>query len=145
MPYFLGMIPFEDIDKRLAGIGKNRKWLAETSGKSESAIRSALAKSAPLERRSASIQKALSDAIAACEREQAQKKMTREDLPTSIALPFTQEQFDLMQAAAICANMTVTEWMIHELNMSGEVWKADKRRKDIVEAERIKLLPKRSV
>ena len=145
MPYFLGMIPFEDIDKRLASIGKNRKWLSLTSGKSESAIRSALAKNAPPERRSTSMQKALSDAIAACEREQAQKKMTREDLPTSIALPFTQEQFDLMQAAAICANMTVTEWMIHELNMSGEVWKADKRRKDIVEAERIKLLPKRSV
>ena len=139
------MIPFEDIDKRLAAIGKNRAWLVEVTGRSPGAIGSALASNAKPKSRSPKLQKVLSDAIAACEREEAQKKMTREDLPTSIALPFTQEQFDLMQAAAICANMTVTEWMIHELNMSGEVWKADKRRKDIVEAERIKLLPKRSV
>lgn len=62
------MIPFDEIDSRLDAIGKDRAWLAAVTGRSYDSIRGALAPNAEKKRRSALLQKALSDAIAAEEK-----------------------------------------------------------------------------
>ena len=57
------MIPFDQIDKRLDALGKDRKWLAEVTGRSYDSLRTALAPKAPESKRSDLLQKALTDAI----------------------------------------------------------------------------------
>lgn len=57
------MIPFDEIDKRLTAIGKDRKWLAESSGRKINSIIAALAPNAIPSKRSELLRKALSDAI----------------------------------------------------------------------------------
>lgn len=57
------MIAFNEIDNRLESLGKDRPWLAETTGRSPDSIRTALAPNAPASKRSNLLQKALSDAI----------------------------------------------------------------------------------
>lgn len=64
------MIPFEDIDKRLEALGKDRAWLADESDRSPGAIRAALAPNAKPKSRSGLLQKALSAVI---EREEANR------------------------------------------------------------------------
>lgn len=64
------MIPFEEIDARLDKLGKNRAWLAETSGRPPGSVRAALAPNAVPKQRSKLLQKALSDAI---EREESSR------------------------------------------------------------------------
>jgi len=71
------MIPFEEIDKCLERLGKTRGWLAEASGRSGQSIRAALAPNAPTAKRSALIQKALTQAI---EREEAAQAMAEQPL-----------------------------------------------------------------
>lgn len=65
------MIPFEEIDRRLDAIGKDRKWLAEVTQRSPDSIRAALAPKAHPKQRSSLLQKALSDAIVSEEEAQA--------------------------------------------------------------------------
>jgi phage repressor protein C with HTH and peptisase S24 domain len=62
------MIPFEEIDSRLKQIGKDRKWLAQATRRSEAAINSALAPGSSPVKKSKSIQGLMTDAI---EREEA--------------------------------------------------------------------------
>ena len=69
------MIPFEEIDTRLDGIDKDRKWLAEVTARSPDSIRAALAPNAHPKQRSSLLQKALSDAI---EREEAAQAALQE-------------------------------------------------------------------
>ncbi|MCE5310458.1 MAG: hypothetical protein LLG20_22705 [Acidobacteriales bacterium] len=69
--YFPAVIPFDEIDTRLDALGLDRKWLSEHSGKKPDTIRGALAPGAPEFKRSASLQKALSDTI---EAEEARRK-----------------------------------------------------------------------
>ena len=85
------MIQFEDIEKRLKGIGKDRKWLADNSGRSYDSIRTALAKRAAPKSRSALLQKALTDAIEREEAEQAKKP----ELTKAIALEPSIEEYRL--------------------------------------------------
>ena len=73
--YDLPMIPFEEIDKRLDALGKDRKWLAEASGRKPDSIRVALATNADQKNRTSLLQKALSDAI---EREDLAQAVTHE-------------------------------------------------------------------
>jgi SOS-response transcriptional repressor LexA len=65
------MIPFEEIDRRLDAISKDRKWLAEVTQRSPDSIRAALAPKAHPKQRSSLLQKALSDAIISEEDAQA--------------------------------------------------------------------------
>ena len=65
------MIPFEEIDRRLDGIRKDRKWLSEASGRKPDSIRVALAPNADPKNRTGLLQKALSDAIEREEEAQA--------------------------------------------------------------------------
>lgn len=64
------MIPFDEIDNRLALIGRDRKWLAEATGRNYSAVGAALSPNAQAKYRSKLLQKALSDAIEAEEARQ---------------------------------------------------------------------------
>lgn len=63
------MIPFEQIDDRLAALGKTRAWLATISPYTSNSIRAALAPNST--KRSERLHKVLSDAIEAEEARQA--------------------------------------------------------------------------
>lgn len=65
------MIPFEEIDQRLAALGKDRAWLTETTPYSLNSIRQALAPAGSA--RSTRLQKILSDAIEAEEARQGKQ------------------------------------------------------------------------
>lgn len=107
------MIQFEDISKRLEGIGKDRKWLAENSGRSYDSIRTALAKNAAPKSRSALLQKALTDAIEREEIEQAKKP----ELVKSITLEPSIEEYRLWsEAFKISPHSTIEEWAKVSLN-----------------------------
>ena len=109
------MIPFEDIAKRLKGIGKDRKWLAENSGRSYDSIRTALAKKAAPKSRSSLLQKALTDAIEREEMEQAKKP----ELVKSITLePSTEEYRIWSEAFKRSPYSTIEDWAIAALNGS---------------------------
>ena len=87
------MIPFEEIDTRLAALGKDRAWLANNTGRSKNSIRVALATNASEKNRSKLLQRALSEAI---EREEsAQKTPVMDDPQNEIAVEFTDEEMDL--------------------------------------------------
>ena len=109
------MIQFEDISKRLEGIGKDRKWLAENSGRSYDSIRTALAKKAAPKSRSTLLQKALSDAIEREEMEQAKKP----ELTKSIALEPSIEEYRIWsEAFKMSPYATIEEWAVAALNGS---------------------------
>ena len=103
MPILLVMIPFEEIDGRLKIIGRNRKWLAETSGKSPDTIRGALATNAPAFKKSESLQRSLSDTIEREESRQLAEKMGEEspELPPGYyAIYLTGESLKRAQLAS---------------------------------------------
>jgi hypothetical protein len=109
------MIPFEDIEKRLKGIRKDRKWLAENSGRSYDSIRTALAKNAAPKSRSTLLQKALTDAIEREESEQAKKP----ELTKSISLEPSIEEYRLWsEAFKSSPYSTIEEWAVAALNGS---------------------------
>lgn len=116
------MIPFDQIDQRLADIGKNRAWLAETTGRSPDSIRVALAPKASKTKRSALLQKALSDAI---EREENNipAKFITPPPPDSITLIPTDEQYRAWSAAQkISPHETLKDWAIESLDEAAKQW-----------------------
>ena len=109
------MIAFEDIEKRLKKLGRDRMWLAEKSGRSYASIRTALAKSAVPKARSALLQKALTDAIEREEAEQAKKP----ELTKAIALEPSIEEYRLWsEAFKSSPYSTIEEWAVASLNGS---------------------------
>lgn len=107
------MIPFDEIDQILKKLGKNRKWLAEVTGRSDHSIRSALAPNAAPKSRSALMQKALSDAI---EREATERKKHR-PLVEDVTLHPTIEEFKVWsEAFKSSPYSTLKEWAIATLN-----------------------------
>ena len=89
------MIPFDKIDERLEKLGRKRKWLAEVTGRSDHAIRAALAPNAAPKSRSTLLQKALTDAI---EREEAEQEK-KPDFQKVIPLEPTVEEYKLWSRA----------------------------------------------
>lgn len=109
------MIPFDEIDQRLEKLGRNRKWLVEATGRSDHAIRSALAPNATAKSRSALLQKALTDAIEREEMEQAKKP----ELVKSITLEPSIEEYRLWSDAfKKSPYATIEEWAVAALNGS---------------------------
>ena len=109
------MIPFDEIDQRLEKLGRNRKWLVEATGRSDHAIRSALAPNATAKSRSALLQKALTDAIEREEMEQAKKP----ELTKSIALEPSIEEYRIWsEAFKMSPYATIEEWAVAALNGS---------------------------
>jgi hypothetical protein len=109
------MIPFDEIDQRLEKLGRNRKWLVEATGRSDHAIRSALAPNATSKSRSALLQKALTDAIEREEMDQAKKP----DLTKSISLePSIEEYRFWSEAFKSSPYSTIEEWAVATLNGS---------------------------
>lgn len=109
------MIPFDEIDQRLEKLGRNRKWLVEATGRSDHAIRSALAPNATPKSRSALLQKALTDAI---EREEIEQ-LKKPELVKSITLEPSIEEYRLWsEAFKKSPYSTIEEWAIAALNGS---------------------------
>ena len=107
------MIPFDEIDQRLAKLGRNRKWLVEVTGRSDHAIRSALAPKATKKSRSALLQKALTDAI---EREEM-NQLKKPELVKSITLEPSIDEYRLWsEAFKISPHSTIEEWAKASLN-----------------------------
>ena len=118
------MIHFDEIDTRLESIGKDRKWLAEMTGRSEGSIRAALAPNSAPKNRTALLQKALSDAIE--KEESAQRASIR--LPDQLALAPTAEEFDAWDRASRAAKAeTLKAWAIDELNKAATAWHASRQ------------------
>lgn len=99
------MIQFEDIEKRLAVIGKDRAWLAKESKRSPGSIRSALAPNAHIKQRSSLLQKALTDAIEREEATQSGATSTQSRTPPGYSEIFlTNEEYDIADKASRLVN-----------------------------------------
>ena len=112
------MIPFNEIDKRLDALGENRAWLAEVTGRSPDSLRTALAPNAPASKRTALLQRALSDAI---EREEDLRKV-RPTLPDRITLEALPEEVRAWGQAAGAASLSTHDWAVRELNEAADAW-----------------------
>lgn len=101
------MIPFDEIDRRLEALGKDRAWLAQASGRSASSIRSALAPGAHPKQRSELLQRALSDAIEREEERQSQKSGLSSPVIAGLyEVRQTPEQAELTDLASRAVNAT---------------------------------------
>jgi hypothetical protein len=107
------MIAFEDIEKRLKKLGRDRMWLAEKSGRSHASIRTALAKSAAPKARSSLLQKALTDAI---EREEADQKKDPALKKVIILEPSVDEYRLWSEAFKDSSHSTLEDWAKSALN-----------------------------
>lgn len=107
------MIPFEEIDARLGQIGKDRKWLAEATNRSQDSIRTALAPNAADYKRSERLQRDLSQAI---EAEELRQKNTLRPLLQNFVLEVGQEQFDRWNAAALGEGKLIRQWALDGLD-----------------------------
>jgi hypothetical protein len=114
------MIPFEEIAARLAGIGQNRAWLVENSGRSPGAIRSALAPNASSQHRSELLQKALSDAIEREEAKQAEAQRVQFESPPEIpaghtAIYLSGQTYDDVERASRIVNAPTLAAFCHDV------------------------------
>lgn len=106
------MIPFDEIDKRLDALGKDRAWLAAESRRSPHSIRAALAPNAMPKSRAKLLQIALSEAI---EREEANQRKGAV-LPDRITLEVPPTDFEAFNAAALAKGLTLKRWAVAALN-----------------------------
>lgn len=88
------MIPYEEMKQRLAGTGRNRKWLADQTGYSESTIKQYLG---PKGKRTEDFIKAASDAI---EAEEHRKRQSKPDAPLWNLIFLTHQEFDRADRAS---------------------------------------------
>ena len=111
------MIPFDEIDNRLDALGKDRAWLAAAAGRKPSSIGDALAPNAKPSKRSALLQKAITEAI---EREEERQRATivqpQIQLPDRISVEATLEERRSWERAALAKRLTTEEWAIAALN-----------------------------
>lgn len=112
------MIPYEEIDERLKRLGKSRKWLAETTGRSIGAIRSALAPGSGGRYRSPLLQKSLSNAITNEEDRQSQKSIELQS--QRITVECSREQFRKWNKAALVCGLLIEDWAIESLDKMAE-------------------------
>lgn len=112
------MIPFDEIDKRLEKLGKDRAWLANASGRKLNSLGSALAPGAAASKRSEHLQRALTDAI---EREEKAQAAVVE-LPERITLEVSSEDYEAFNRASLAKNKTVKAWAIDELNKAAAAY-----------------------
>lgn len=117
------MIPFDDIDRRLALLGKDRAWLAEKAQRSAGAVRSALAPNASPKHRSLMLQRALSDAI----EEEEVRRMEAVILPERISIEGTRDEFTAWCRAALGEGKIVADWAVDQVNRSAAEWAARQR------------------
>lgn len=88
------MIPYEEMKHRLAGTGRNRKWLAEQTGYSESTIKQYLG---PRGKRTEDFMKVASEAI---EAEEFRKRQGRPEAPLWNLIFLTHQEFDRADRAS---------------------------------------------
>lgn len=88
------MIPYEEMKQRLAGTGRNRKWLAEQTGYSESTIKQYLG---PRGKRTEEFLKAVSNAI---EAEEFRKRQGKPEAPLWNLIFLTHQEFDRADRAS---------------------------------------------
>lgn len=124
------MIEFEEIDSRLKSIGKNREWLAQVTGRSSGAIRSALAKNADKKHRSALLRQALSDAIEK-EEERGSPSPESTQLPDRITVEVDPARMNHYLEAADHARQNLKVWTIKELDRAAAAWLKEKQQKNL--------------
>ena len=118
------MITFEEVDDRLAKIGKNRAWLVQTTGQSEGSIRSALAPNAQPKHRSKLLRIAITDAIEREELEQAKEKIRSFDFSERLTINCSQEDRQRWENAARLQGLSLDQWIKRSLKTVGDQWKA---------------------
>lgn len=116
------MIPFEEIDNRLADISKDRAWLAAVSGRKLRSIGDALApSSADTSKRSPLLQKALTDAIEGEERRQREVVISPVRLPERVTLEPSKSEFQAWCYAYKHSMFdTLEDWVIYATNQAAE-------------------------
>lgn len=92
------MIPFEEMDERLAKLGKNRAWLSEATDYSEASVREALAPNS--KKRSKLLHRALSGAIEKEEHAQREQSPSASLPPGMHEIFLTDEQLDRADRAS---------------------------------------------
>lgn len=121
------MIPFEEIDDRLGAIGKNRKWLVEQTGRSDGAIRSALAPGSLPKYKTSLLQKALTDAIEKEEARQREALSIPLNTPAPIVLPdrvtieCQPEERRKWDKAAKTQQQDMDGWIVSSLNRCADL------------------------
>ena len=113
------MIPFDEIDERLGKIGKDRVWLALQSGRKFNSIKSALAPNADETKRSALLQRVLSDVI---EAEESRAKTGQEPPPAYLTVQTTVSEYRAWEDAAYSKEKKLTDWALDAIR---EAYKAD--------------------
>lgn len=103
------MITYDDIDARLSAIGKDRRWLAEKTGRKLSSLHTSLAPNADAQKnRSARLQRSLSEAI---EREEQRQSEAITDLRSqNLVISASNEQFRAWNAASLAAEKLIEDW-----------------------------------
>jgi hypothetical protein len=115
------MIPFEEIDSRLEALGKDRKWLAEVSGRKPDSIRVALAPNSDPKNRSSLLQKALTDAIEREDERQRQPSILPAPLPMlpdRITIQCAPEDRRRWQKAS---EGNMDQWIVESLNQAADL------------------------
>lgn len=102
------MISFDEIDSRLAAIGKDRRWLAEKTARSPSSIRTSLAPAAAEKNRSKHLQKALSEAIE--QEEQRQSEAITDLRAQNLVISASPSQFRAWNSASLAAGKLIEDW-----------------------------------
>ena len=127
------MIPFEEIDKRLAALGKDRAWLAENTPYSSDYIRTVLAPKST--RRTSRVLQILSEAIEREELKNEDIKTQCDFPPDRITVEVSSERLDRYLEAADLADQQLKPWIISELNKAAEEWLAKKNQSGLRVAE----------
>lgn len=100
------MIPYEDVDSRLAAIGKNRRWLTTQIQYKASSIREALAPNST--KRSTRLQRAITIAI---EREEQRQSEAITDLRAqNLVISASPTQFRAWNSASLAAGKLLEDW-----------------------------------
>jgi len=111
------MIEFDDMDSRLAGISRDRAWLAKESGYSEASVREALAPAS--KKRSPRMQRILSETV---EREEkARAEVTSKLLPERFSVEGSRSEFDAWcRAYKVSPFEHIEDWAVSALNITAE-------------------------
>lgn len=118
------MIAFEEIDLRLEAIGRDRAWLAAESARKPNSVKDALAPNAPASKRSAHLQKALTDAIEGEERRQREGKVGGIILPDRITIEASAGERREWQECSLAARLGLDAWAVAQLNEAARKWKS---------------------
>jgi len=110
-------IAFDEMDARLAALGRKRLWLADVTPYSADYLRTVLAPNSS--RRTSRVQQILSDAIEREEQRQGTEKTFGAILPERVTLTCTHHERTQWQQAAV--PLPMDDWIKNTLNEAAEM------------------------